>query len=268
MTRRLTCLARFALLLLAATAAVDCHRNKTILPAPGSVEADKYLFDHGQAALTRRHWLEGREYFKKLVDTYPQSPYRQEAKLGIGDSYLGENSIESNILGVNEFREFLSFFPGNERTDYAQYKIALGYANQMLGPERDPTPAQDALTACDTFLRNYTSSKYRPDVEKVKRQARDQLSGKDYKVGLQYYRINWYPGAVSRFKALLDADPEYSARDAVYFYLGEIYHKTKQDAEALPYYDKLVKQFDKSEFLERAKKRIEEIKAADSTIKR
>jgi len=62
---------------------------------------------------------------------------------------------------------------------------------------------------------------------------------------------------------LLDADPEYVDRDAVYFYLGEIYHRSKADAEALPYYDRIVKEFEKSKFIERAKKRIEEIKPAE-----
>ena len=256
MTRRL------AVVLLCLVAAAACGRGKAQLPAPGSVDADKYLFDHGTDALRRRHWLVAREYFKKLVDSYPQSPYRQESKLGIGDSYLGEDSLESNILAVNEFREFLSFFPGNERTDYAQYKIAVGYANQMLGPERDSTPAQDALAACDTFLRNYPLSQLRPEVEKVRRKARDTVSSHDYKVGVFYYHLRWYPGAVDRFKKLLDSDPEYSGRDAIYYFLGEIYHNSRQDAEALSYYDRVVKEFEKSDYLVKAKKRLVELKPA------
>ncbi len=219
MTRRLV------VVLLCFAAAAACGRGKAALPAAGSVDADKYLFDHGTEALTRHRWLVAREYFKKLVDTYPQSPYRQEAKLGIGDSYLGENSLESNILAVNEFREFLSFFPGNERTDYAQYKIAVGYANQMLGPERDPTPAQDALAACDTFLHNYPTSRLRPDVEQVRRRARDTVSGHDYKVGIYYYRIHWYPGAADRFKKLLEADPEYSRGTPSIFFWRDLPHR-------------------------------------------
>lgn len=253
-----------AILLLAA---VGGCRHKSNLPAAGSVDADKYLYDHGMDALKRKRWLEGREYFKKLVDTYPQSAYRQDAKLGIGDSFLGENSIESNILAVNEFREFLSFFPGNERTDYAQYKIAVAYSHQMLGPDRDPTPAKDALEACNTFLRNYPNSALKPDVEDVKRKAQDQLSGYDFKVGLYYYRIGWYPGALDRFKTLLEHDPEYYRRDEIYFYLGEM-HRRGNPKEALPYYDRLVKEFEKSRFLERAKKRIQELSQATDGIKR
>ena len=260
--------------LLGALLLAGCGRSKANLPAAGSVDADKYLFEHGSEALKQRHWVQAREYFRKLIDTYPQSSYRQEAKLAIGDSYLGEDSVDSNILAVNEFKEFLAFFPGNSRTDYAQYKLAKGYAQQMLGPERDPTPAKDTLSACDTFLRIFPSSDLRPDVEKVRRDALDDLSGHDYRIGLFYYRVHWYPGAIERFKGLLDKDPAYPQRDSVYFYLGEMYHamaKTgragQQDNEALPYFDRIVQEFEKSDYLERARKRIAEIKQP-ATIKR
>ena len=137
-----------------AIGAVGCGRGNTNLPAPGSIDADKYLHDHGMDSLQRRRWLEAREYFRRLIDSYPQSQYRQDAKLGVGDTYLGEDSIESNILAVNEFKEFLQFYPGHQRTDYAQYRVAVAYTNQMLGPERDPQPALDALSAADLFLQN------------------------------------------------------------------------------------------------------------------
>jgi hypothetical protein len=47
----------------------------------------------------------------------------------------------------------------------------------------------------------------------------------------------------------------------VYFYLAESYIKTKRDAQALPYYEKLVNEFEKSEHLQDAQKRIAELKA-------
>ena len=60
-----------------------------------------------------------------------------------------------------------------------------------------------------------------PEVKARLRDARDRLSEADYQVGYFYYRQRWYPGAVDRFKALLKQDPEFTNRDAVYFYLGE-----------------------------------------------
>ena len=55
---------------------------------------------------------------------------------------------------------------------------------------------------------------------------------------------------------LLKTDPEYSRRDAVYFYLARIAARIKRPAEALPYLDRLIKEFEQSEFLEDAQKRM------------
>jgi hypothetical protein len=97
------------------------------------------------------------------------------------------------------------------------------------------------------------------------RDARDRLSQSDYEVGYFYYRQRWYPGAVDRFKTLLKQDPEYTNRDAVYFYLGEALvrgnQKPEGKAEALPYYEKLIEEFGQSEYLVDANKRIAELKS-------
>ena len=60
-------------------------------------------------------------------------------------------------------------------------------------------------------------------------------------------------------------DPEYTKRDGVYFYLGEALLKVNRPAEALPYYERIVKEFEKSDYLEEAQKRIAAIKAQADT---
>ena len=80
-------------------------------PPTGTPEPDKFLFDRGTEELNDEDWFTSREYFRQLVDSYPQSPYRGDAKLGIGDTYLGEGTAEAYVLAINEFREFLSFYP-------------------------------------------------------------------------------------------------------------------------------------------------------------
>ena len=80
------------------------------IPA-NTANPDRFLFDRGNEALKESKWLDAREYFRQVVDNYPQSPLRPDAKLGIGDSYLGEKSTESLVLAANEYREFLTFYP-------------------------------------------------------------------------------------------------------------------------------------------------------------
>lgn len=245
------------LVLLAATSSA-CG-SKGALP-PGAREADRFLFEAGTGALSDKKWLKAREYFRTIVDNYPQSPYRPDAKLGVGDTYLGEGTAESLTLAVNEFREFLTFYPTNRRADYAQYKLGLAHHKQMLAPERDQTQTREAVQELDTFLERYPNSSLLPEVKSKLRDARDHLSESEYRVGLFYFRSRWYPGAIERFKGILKSDPDYTNRDAIYYYLAESLVRTEKKAEALPYYERLLKEFVQSEYLEEARKRIAELK--------
>jgi len=235
-------------------------QTRGAVPA-GTAEPDKFLFDKGNEALDAKRWIVSREYFKQVVESYTQSPYRPDAKLGVGDTYLNEGGSENLVLAINEFREFLSFYPTNRRADYAQYKLALSHARQMRAPQRDQSETRDAIREYRTFITRYPNSSLLPEVKTKLREAMDRLGEADYQVGLFYYRQRWYPGSIDRFSSLLKSDPEFSNRDSVYFYLAESYVKTRRDAQALPYYEKLVNEFEKSEHLQDAQKRIAELKA-------
>src|ERR671937_637751 len=84
-------------------------------PPVGTLEPDKFLWERGTQELNKEHWLTAREYFRELMDSYPQSQYRADAKLGLADTYLGEGSAESQVLAINEYREFLSYYPTHNR---------------------------------------------------------------------------------------------------------------------------------------------------------
>lgn len=226
----------------------------------GTSEPDKFLFDKGTAALNQKKWLTAREFFKQVTETYTQSAYRPDAKLGIGDTYLGEGTAEALVLAINEFREFLSFYPTNRRADYAQYKLAMAHFRQMRHPQRDQTETREAIKEFETFVARYPNSSLMPEAKAKLREAKDRLDESDYLVGYFYYRQRWYPGAADRFKQLLHDDPEFTGRDAVYFYYADSLIKLKREAEALPLLEKLVQEFEQSEYLAEAQKRISELK--------
>jgi outer membrane protein assembly factor BamD len=219
-------------------------------------QADTYLFTQGSQALERRRWVSAREYFRRLVETYPTSPHRQDAKLGIGDSYLGERRVESDILAVAEFKEFLRFYPLSPRADYAQYRLAFGQFQQILSPERDQTATLDTLRELRTFISTYPNSRYMKDVLDLERKTRDRLSESEFLVGRHYYRSRWYTGAVTRLEAVLKEDPQFTGRDGVYFFLAEAYAKQNRTAEARAYYQKVLDEFRVSEFRDDATKRL------------
>jgi outer membrane protein assembly factor BamD len=237
-----------------------CGGTRTLVP-PGTLEPDRFLFERGTEALNERRWLTAREFFRQVTDTYTQSSYRPDAKLGIGDTYIGEGSPEALVQAVNEFREFLTFYPTHARADYAQYRLAITYFRQMRAPQRDQTETRNALREFEFFMTRYPNSSLMPEVRERHREAQDRLSSAEFEVGLHYYRIRWYPGAIDRFTTLLKNDPGFSRLDTVYFHLGETLVRAGRGAEALPYFEKLIAEFGQSEHLEDARRRVADLKA-------
>jgi outer membrane protein assembly factor BamD len=258
------CTRLLAVTLAATLVMAGCGAQRNAVP-PASAQADQFLFDRGTAAFKEKKWLQAREYFRQIVDNYPQSPYRPDAKLAVGDTYIGEHSVEALMLGVNEFREFLTFYPTSARADYAQYRLATALAEQMLAAERDQTNTREVIKEMQVFFDRYPNSALLPDAKTLMRRAKDRLSEASYRVGFYYFRSKWYPGAIDRFKEVLAADPEFTNRDAVYYHLAESLLQAGTEAaraEALPYFERLLKEFEQSSYLQLARRRVEELKGA------
>jgi outer membrane protein assembly factor BamD len=258
MSKQIVRIALFSALL--AAGACGGNRNETPATIPNP---DRFLYDRALASLKDEKWLDAREYFRQVVDNYPQSPLRPDAKLGIGDSYLGEDTGESLVLAANEYREFLTFYPTNPRADYAQYKLAMSYYQQMRAPARDQTETKEALREFQVFFDRFPNSRLMPEVRQRWREARDRLSEHDLGVGVHYYRIRWWPGAIPRLQEILKTDPEFTHRDSVYFYLADSLARADRPDEAIPYFERLLKEFTQSEHLQDAQERLADLKSRE-----
>ena len=69
-------------------------------------------------------------------------------------------------------------------------------------------------------------------------------------------------GAIDRFNSILKGDPQYTRRDAVYYQMAQALILLQQPAAAIPYLEKLLAEFEQSEYLEKAKVQAAELKAA------
>ena len=108
---------------------------------------------------------------------------------------------------MNEFREFLTFYPTSPRADYAQLKLGMTHYKQMRKPQRDQSETREAIREFETFVERYPNSRDGPRQAAV-RESRDRLSTHEYEVGVFYFKQRWYPGAIDRLKALLKEDPD------------------------------------------------------------
>lgn len=231
-------------------------------PPVGAEDPDKFLFEHGTEALSKRRWFVAREFFRQLLDNYPQSPYRPNAKLGLADSYLGEGTLESQVMAINEFKEFLSFYPTHDLAHYAQFKIGMAHYYEMRAAARDQTETKEAITELTAYVQRYKDKPLYAEAVQRLREAKDRLSDHEYGVGFFYLRSRMsIPGAIDRFTQILKNDPDYTRRDAVYYQMAQALILLDQHAAALPYLERLVNEFEQSEYLDEAKEQIPQLQA-------
>ena len=137
--------------------------------------------------------------------------------------------------------------------------------SQMAKAGRDQTETHEALKEFDVLFEKYPNSPLLTEARAKQREAKDRLGRSEYLVGLTYYRLKWYPGVVARLQALLKSDPQFTDRDAVYYYLADALAELNRSAEAVPLLEKIPQEFEKSDYIEKAKKRLDELKTAAAT---
>ena len=186
-----------------------CGGNRNVTP-PNTGQPDRFLMDRGNEAIGKSNWVDAREYYRQVVDNYPQSPLRPDAKLGIGETYLGEGppSRWSRRQRVPRVPHLLPHQPQG-RPGAVQAGDDLREADARAGARSDARPRR-RLKEFQVFFDRFPNSPLMPEVRKQWREARDRLSEASYRVGYHYYRQRWYPGAVDRFREVLRDDPEYS----------------------------------------------------------
>ena len=203
-----------------------CSSNPPVTAAPG--EADELLLERGNAALKERSWTRARTYFSELLESYPQSPLRADAKLGVGDTFLGENNSASYVYAQNEYREFLAFYPTNP----ARRLRADAARHGALQPDAEPAARPDGNEGGDQGVPDLRRSLSEQQADHAGEAA--AARGEGSAVGLRtwwsanfYLSIRLYAGAEPRYRHVLETDPEYTRKDSLYFHLAETLEKSE-----------------------------------------
>ena len=140
----------------------------------------------------------------------------------------------------------------------------MTYLEATLDPDRDQSQTQGAIEAFNIFLDTYPESQYRDDAGIALRSVRDLHGESELRVARFYFEHRWWPGTIKRLRQLLEDDPEFSSLDSVYYYLAESLVRMNSEAEALPYFERLIDEFASSEWTTAATTRIAELKRSTS----
>ena len=202
-------------------------------PAPkktddeASVEPDKVLYDRAMKSVKQRRYTEARLDLQTLINTYPDSEYLAKAKLSVADSYYKEGGTSNLTQAIEEYKNFIVFFPFLDEAAYAQIQVAMAHYRMMEKADRDSSQALDAEQELQAFLQKYPQSKLYPQAEQNLRNVQEVLADGEFRIARFYYVKTDYRASAARLVEVTERYPLYSQGDEALWMLGDVYMRAK-----------------------------------------
>ncbi len=193
-----------------------------------SAEPDKVLYERALTDVKHSHYTEARLSFQTLINTYPDSEYLAKAKLGVADSYYKEGGTSNLTQAVDEYKNFIVFFPFLDEAAYAQMQVGMAHYRMMSKADRDNSQGESAEDEFQAFLLKYPQSPLVPQAEQDLRNVQEVLADGYYRVARFYYLKRDYRASAARLVDLTERYPLYSQSDMALMMLGDVYMRAKQ----------------------------------------
>jgi len=257
-----TSLVAVSLLALALTG--GCRHKKYENPiTKDTQQPDKVLFDKAIKDIEHGRYEVARLTLNTLMNTYDTSEYLAKAKLAIADSWMREGGTHAWSQAEAEYTDFILFYPQMEESAEAQMKICDIHFRQADKPDRDPLHVQRADAECRKVLTQFPNSRFAPQAAQRLREVQEVIAEGEFRVGSFYHNKGNYSAASNRLHAITDQYPLYSGSDLALWDEGDSYSKLgpRMREKSIQAYQKLVRQYPLSPYVEDAKKRLRAMEA-------
>ena len=163
------------------------------------VPADK-IYDQGLARLQKKDYDGAGKKFQELDKQYPNSGWSQKGLLMQTYSQYTEGKYDEAVASANRF---IGLYPSTKDTPYVYYLAGMSYYNQIPDADRDQDRAEKSMIVFNQLVQKFPTSEYVTDAKFKIQVAKDQLAGREMKVGRYYLQSNNYTAGINRFREVL-----------------------------------------------------------------
>ncbi|HET7437259.1 MAG TPA: outer membrane protein assembly factor BamD [Thermoanaerobaculia bacterium] len=258
-------LKQLAIIATVLVALAACHSGprapKPVVDPKLLAMSKEQVFQQGEDNFGHKHWQRARTFYSHVYENYPNDPLGRRSLLRIADTYYQQGDPVNLVEAQYKYRDFINRYPASEQADYAMLQIAMCSYKQMERPDRDQQKTREALEKFNDMLRSYPKSNLKADAEARRQEVLDRLAKHEHLVARFYIKRGSLKAAEQRLNYLIDTYPNYNERDAALFELGSTLASLGRNGEARLYFERVVSEFPKSDYADRAKQRLGNMKA-------
>ncbi|MFV0422108.1 outer membrane protein assembly factor BamD [Oleidesulfovibrio sp.] len=165
------------------------------LPPPEDTAQE--LFESGNDAMREKDYASATNYFSKLKDNFPFSPYAIEAELSLGDAYFLD---EEYLLASEAYKEFEMLHPRHSAIPYVLFQIGNANLKSFVSIDRPQTNVAEAYEYFSRVRESYPGSEYAKKSEELLGQCRRLMAEHELFVADFYWRTERFMSAAFRYK--------------------------------------------------------------------
>ncbi|MBT3514507.1 MAG: outer membrane protein assembly factor BamD [Nitrospina sp.] len=216
------------------------------------------LLKEGIRALKLDQPLRSQALFEQLVEDFPDSKERKDAMLLIARSHY---SFEQYEEAKFHFQKFIDLYPAHKNADRAYFFKAMSDYQRIDIASRDQTATKEAQEGFQQLIDEFPKSPYLKLAKQNLIKCDLMIAKNIFEVGKFYYRTGSYLSAITRFKTLKKDHSKQKFFDEATFLLAESYYHEQSFKEALLLYKKFIKEYPRSQFTIKAKKRLRSLRS-------
>ena len=189
--------------------------------------------------------------FNEAEILYPQSIWAPRASLMSAYSYYHFNSY---VDAIQEIDRYLKKYPNHKNKDYAFYLKSICYYNQISDEKKDLGPIVEAKKNFEYIMNNYPKSEFALDAEYKLELINEILASKEMYIARFYMKKEKWIPSINRFKKVVkDYDKSIYVEEAL-FRLVEIHYRIGLEDEAKKYAHLLGYNYQSSQWYENSYK--------------
>ena len=173
------------------------------LPPPEDTAQE--LYENANDAMRDKDYQQAAEYYMRLKDNFPFSPYTVEAELALGDAYyLDERYPEA----AESYKDFESMHPRHEAIPYVLYQVGMSDLKSFISVDRPTTAVQESLEYFGRLRETFPESEYAEKAADEIQNGRKIIAEHELYLGDVFWNMKRYGPAWKRYTYIVDNFPD------------------------------------------------------------
>jgi len=177
-----------------------CQKKKEIIYEPQKKISAFKLYEEGLNAFEKNDFFYASKKFSEAELNFENVELAAKSAIMAAYSLYGINFYEESLKNLENY---LKIYPADRNVIYAHFLIAVIYFEQISDEKKDINPLLKAKNKIRFFLNKYPNTDYAIDLKFKKDLINNQLASKEMYIAKYYISVKKWVPAINRLKTIV-----------------------------------------------------------------